>query len=294
MRPAPARSLAAVALLTLLAGCSSKAHVEGAMPGANASALGPDEGDADRFGRLNGTVTNDELLPVAAARVDVLGPDKHATTDLDGYYEIAGLLPGKYTVEVILGQNDPVQREALVEAGATATVDFQVTLQRALVEEPYHVTTIVNGHMGCNVAGEACPGYPGTSDKQRFDHFFEARPVSFLYEVTWQRLGPGPPPGVYDDNQPGWIHRWDFDAKAGPEVTTHRIIVPPYARANMTVLGSVVPKSPATVTVESHGIGFLQNPGFAFEQDFTIYMTTFHLKDESATLCATPPEACPT
>lgn len=287
-RPGPRTLLALLAVLAL-SGCAGPGRPAATLD-PSASATDVTEGSGD-FGRFKGLVLSDEQLPIPAARVEVVGSILYGVTDLEGRYAIADVLPGSYELEVRVGQNPPVRREASVQAGETVTVDFQVTLERPIVEEPYHVTQIVQGRMSCNVAAQACPGYPAMNDKQDFDHLLEGRPVALLYELTRDSTLPPAPAGLGETNQPGWIRRWDFVAESN--VAAYGSSAPPYMRTNVSVPKSITVESPVRVHVETHGVGFLQNPGIAYEEAFTVYMTAFHLRDDSGTLCAAPPDLCP-
>lgn len=286
------RTLGFGLVVVLLAGCASHA-APGSMMQRTSGTTATSASDADpRGGTVQGVVVSDEQSPLAGVVVSILKTDRRTTTDLEGRFAFASVAPGNYEVEARLGENDPVKVVAAVTEGATVDVTLVIVVKRAVAPEAYHELQIAKGHLGCNVAGTTCPGYPSPNEKQRTEHVFEGRPVSFLYEMTWDRFGPASPV-PNDPPQPGWVDRWDVDVAGGNQLHRHDIVRPPYWRDNMTVQAGVTPASPNVVTVSSHPNGFLQVPGMAYEQDYTLYMSAFHLADRSATFCGTPPDKCP-
>jgi len=80
-------------------------------------------------GVINGTATDASTsLPIAGATVEAVGPEtKSTTTDADGYYLIADVPPGDYTVNASAVGYYSNTTSATVKSEETTTVDF--TLQ---------------------------------------------------------------------------------------------------------------------------------------------------------------------
>jgi hypothetical protein len=284
----------------VLAGCTGGTSSPNAV-GQPSAPSDPSIVDPDR-GSIVGQVYNDEQLPVPGARVELQGSTRFTVTNVNGTFRFTHLNPGRYVVEVRLGENDPATVEAMVRAGETTEVQLTVALQKPLENVPYHVTAILRGHMGCNVAGQACPSYPSPNEKTRFDLHFEGQPAAFLNELVWQRFGPGPPPCpvgppassycIQDTGQPGWVHRLYMESRVDNSGRTVNG-GPPYLRGSFPLPPSSPAESPGFVVVKSFPVGFLTVPGYAYEQSFDLYITTQYLRDRSADLCLAPPEYCP-
>lgn len=91
-----------------------------------------------RTGRIEGTVYNDEGMPMAGAKVVAssptqIGGTRKATTDAEGGFRFIGLIPGVFKVVVQkAGFLAGVRKELRVSVGKTATLD--ILLDRAPVK----------------------------------------------------------------------------------------------------------------------------------------------------------------
>ena len=87
-------------------------------------------------GKLLDKENNDEPLPFA--NVIVKGTSKGASTDFDGFYEIAGVPPGTYTLEFSFTGYQTVEiPNVVVEAGKVAVVDATMGATAAALEEVF-------------------------------------------------------------------------------------------------------------------------------------------------------------
>lgn len=88
-------------------------------------------GQRSRTGGIEGVVRDSLGSPVPGAAVGVIGSSQQVFTDADGAFTIAGLPPGRYQVQVVVGAledagltADPVTRE--VRAGELSVADFHL------------------------------------------------------------------------------------------------------------------------------------------------------------------------
>lgn len=113
--------------------------------GATQSATGPssvvEAGTSDQStATITGTVTTDELEPIAGAQVGILELQLAAVTDAAGAFTITGISPGTYSVFAqALGFQSEGQKVTLT-AGETRTMNLQ--LEPLPSDEPYHLTDI--------------------------------------------------------------------------------------------------------------------------------------------------------
>lgn len=167
--------LVALALvLAALAGCTGDAE-------GPARALGGV--DPGRWGTvLRGTVTNEELAPVADAKVRA--GDAETTTADDGSFEVLGLPVGTHVVTVeTAGYHTQEQTVPLVE-GRPALVDFM--LVRAPSTSPYlEVFTFVGFEVCSLVLGVFVYGPPTIPCTERPNTFFPVNmSAHWKYVVT--------------------------------------------------------------------------------------------------------------
>jgi hypothetical protein len=85
-------------------------------------------------GTLTGTVTAANKLPVAQARVRVLGTDLATTTRIDGAFNVAGVPSGKHQLQVVMVGYTPGAMAIEIVAGDTLKV--------SLVLEPLPLETV--------------------------------------------------------------------------------------------------------------------------------------------------------
>ena len=84
-------------------------------------------------GRIAGTVTDPDRLPLAAAQVSIPATRQGASTDARGRYTIVNVAPGTYELRVQrIGQQPQVVPNVTVRDGEETRVD--VTLERAVLE----------------------------------------------------------------------------------------------------------------------------------------------------------------
>lgn len=76
---------------------------------------------------LTGSVTGPDAKPVAMARVNVQGSGESAFTDAQGRFALAGLEPGRRTIQVTARGLEPLSRQVTVAAGAEKSVDLKLT-----------------------------------------------------------------------------------------------------------------------------------------------------------------------
>ena len=111
-------------------------------------------------GTIQGTIVDDTGLTLPAASVRIVGTTQGTSTDADGRYTIAGVLPGTYEVAAtFVGFTEEI-KEVTVAAGQTVTVDFTlaagVQLQAVTVDAlGFATNTDQLGSAQSSVAGEA-------------------------------------------------------------------------------------------------------------------------------------------
>jgi len=82
-------------------------------------------------GKIAGTVVDEETGdPLAGANVIIQGTSMGAATDLNGYYNILNVPPGKYTLRIsMMGYQTVIQKEVSVMVDLTTTLNFQLSQQ---------------------------------------------------------------------------------------------------------------------------------------------------------------------
>jgi hypothetical protein len=94
-------------------------------------------------GIIKGRVTNkasNEAVPFAS--IVLQGSEKGASSDIDGYYELTGLMPGVYNLEVsFIGFEKQVVYEIEVTNARSATVNVQLVEQAVVLEGAEVVTS---------------------------------------------------------------------------------------------------------------------------------------------------------
>ena len=86
----------------------------------------------EQLGRIKGRVIDDQGQPVAGATVTVegaalIGEPRQVKTDARGRFLIQRLAPGPYQVKVVVGEEQPLLRNASVQAGDTASLRIKTT-----------------------------------------------------------------------------------------------------------------------------------------------------------------------
>jgi hypothetical protein len=146
------------ASVLLLSGCVGG---ESATPNdVQATDQAPPEASAatfdDETGAVQGTIINDEGLPVANVLVGVLETGLQTTTAQNGQYTFSNVLPGEYTVSAALLGFEAASKRVTVEAGAIAQANFQ--LVPVAIEQPYYVSVQELGNIQCSISWN--PGAP--------------------------------------------------------------------------------------------------------------------------------------
>ncbi|MGH7565039.1 MAG: carboxypeptidase-like regulatory domain-containing protein, partial [Gemmatimonadota bacterium] len=85
---------------------------------------------------IQGTVTDEGGQPLVGAQVQIVGTDQGAVTDVQGRYQVTGVLPGPIQIQAIYLGYRTENLAAQVAAGAN-TVDF------ALASSPIELDAIV-------------------------------------------------------------------------------------------------------------------------------------------------------
>lgn len=121
---------------------------------------------ADHNGALQGTVINDEGLPLADALVGIFETNEQTSTTRSGEYTFNNVAPGELTVSVSILGYEAATKRVLVEPGAAAQANFQ--LVPVAVDLPFYVSLQDVGNIQCSVSwfpgaplGDPVTGFPG-------------------------------------------------------------------------------------------------------------------------------------
>lgn len=106
------------------------------------------EADKDN-GTVNGKITSHEGKPVGSVTVRLKGTGKTALTGEDGTFVLRNVKPSNYELEVSFVGYENVTKSVTVEEKKTATVDIQLSLSQAQIEE-VTVRTVKNGYKESN------------------------------------------------------------------------------------------------------------------------------------------------
>jgi hypothetical protein len=126
-------SVISIVTVVLLAGCADKS----ALKEVSATTTAPPPPES---GAIAGTVTDEELLPIEKARVQIVGSDGATPieefTDEKGAFSAEGLTPGRYQLFVThVAHRDAVPKFADVLAGEIVEVHFQLDVLR--IQTPF-------------------------------------------------------------------------------------------------------------------------------------------------------------
>lgn len=170
---------AAVCVSMFVAGCSGG-------PGDAASATAAFQGDfAPDAGRIEGLVTDTALMPIPGATIGIVEAEITVLSDDAGFFAITNVPPGRYEVNAFALGYQGGARRVDVEAGATATVQFQLEL--LAVKEPYlEVIGPFDGYFTLFV-GTAIfrGGYAFPDDKVQYDFGMSEGTTTFIGEMRW-------------------------------------------------------------------------------------------------------------
>lgn len=110
---------------------------------------GPEKIEAG-LGGISGTVTDDDLTPVAGAEAAILEQTDIPTvrTDEAGSFVFGNIEPGKYTVAVQKLGFEAAVRQVTVAEDAVADITFAL-IPIAVREDPYYTALIGEGYFAC-------------------------------------------------------------------------------------------------------------------------------------------------
>jgi iron complex outermembrane recepter protein len=86
-------------------------------------------------GSIKGRVTTNEGKAAASVTVTLKGENKSTLTDEEGNFALHHLNPGHYSLEITLVGYETLTQEVTVDAGATATVSFELKLSEKQLED---------------------------------------------------------------------------------------------------------------------------------------------------------------
>jgi hypothetical protein len=146
--------------IVMVAGCagpSTPAAPSAASPEGVSRPASPAEFD-ETTGGIDGAVHDDELRPIPAATVHLIGLGLVAVTDADGHFAFSHLAPGTIEVRAEKEGYGGTSVFTAIRAGAANRLDM--LLSARAIAEGYHVTQIQKGVLGCSfsVAGTAFTG----------------------------------------------------------------------------------------------------------------------------------------
>ena len=142
----------------LLSGCVGGESASD--PNVGPTSVAPPEASAatfdDETGAVQGTVINDEGLPIPGVLVGIIETSAQTTTAQTGEFTFSNVLPGEYTVSAALIGYDAASKRVTVEAGVVAQSNFQ--LQPIAIDAPHYVSLQEQGNIQCSVSWN--PGAP--------------------------------------------------------------------------------------------------------------------------------------
>ena len=249
-------------------------------------------------GGIEGTITNDEGLPLPAADVGIPKLNKFTTADKAGRFSLSHVEPGDHTLFVSLLGHEPASRPVRVTAGEVTRV--VVALMPKAVPTPHALTTIHEGFIDCGYGfltsmGSLACDFADANHKVKFTFDATAEVEAVLGELVWQpgaalaaqslRLtlrksggtecsGVCSPQGQYGDvrgSSPVVVRAeapyagLAFDAATGRATLVWEVWVPGREEAGAPV------------------------PVLVFKQPFTLYQTVFHgMKPEDGFSAVSP------
>ncbi len=159
-------SLVVVPLLIIaFAGCIAGESAATPPPATAAPEASAATFDDDK-GAIQGTVINDEGLPLANVLVGILETNDQTVTAQSGEYTFSNVVPGELTVSVSILGYESASKRVIVEAGMVAQANFQ--LVPVAVDMPFYVSLQDVGNIQCSITwfpgtplGDPVTGFPG-------------------------------------------------------------------------------------------------------------------------------------
>lgn len=208
-----AAAVASLFLLSLFAGCSSKASGSGDLQLANGETVDLDKAasasGAQRAagkGVVSGVVVDPGIRPLAGVNLTVVGKGLTARTDANGIFVLSNLEPGLYTIAARAAGFLPVQTSAEVKAGETTKV--RMVMDADTTPVPYHAATMkFNGFFQASFTGlvdEALDLFvfnqtrgPVTTPARpactcHFVYYPEPNATTHVIEIAWEANPPKP------------------------------------------------------------------------------------------------------
>lgn len=182
------RALVLLLTLGLLAGCVHKGEGEASSLGeAVAQLAGPSEEELARTpGVLQGIVHTVALEPIAGASVAEARLGSNVSTDAAGYFRLNGLVTGEHLLTV--AASGYLTRSVLVNTKNGTTFEVNVSMEPAPRNDPYVETRELEGFLSCAalVQGEArdcASADPNHRDSFEFDVSPDGKNV--VFELVW-------------------------------------------------------------------------------------------------------------
>lgn len=273
-----------VALAVLLAGCVNDAFspLGGERPAAQDAPadLPPGElPDRSTPGQLKGVVTSEALVPLRGANVTLLSLNRTILTGEDGAFHFAGLPNGRTLVYAQAAGHFGKTQAATIRNGTVVTLDFRLT--PLPVVEPYHESVELAGLIACDGVAigptgkqEVHCGSADPNDKRVLEMEIGPKAKSIIVEVVWTPVVPTAKALRFRLETVGFGASDAVLANAtGPSVLRLEIASPSlekYYPGGGTV--RVVADPAPSIAGEESGT----DAGFAAQQTFTVYLTTFY------------------
>lgn len=282
------RPLLAFALVSvlLLAGCAGGGKSANASP----TPTDPNVLPPGVHNVLEGTVQTTDLIPLEGARVLLNGREDNRTTDPAGYYRFENLEPGDYIVTSSLEGYRPKQQRAIIEEQKIFQLDFM--LEEIPSTQPYHTLQEFRGKIACQVAYQTTPentqrpncGAVDPNNRQQKDFDIEPGAAQVQVELVWTQSTAGSriltiTAESLGDNGVQFAHD---RGETGLKVVISQSLL----RKNMPDGGKIriLVEAAPSITGDEAAL----DAGLAFQQDFTIYFTTFYIEPGPPSFSAIP------
>lgn len=303
---------AGIWMAVVFAGC-----IDGGETSRAANATDPNaptaQFDADR-GAIEGIVTDEALTPIDQAAVTLVDAGLPAArTEANGRFAFSFLPPGEYLVLAEAEGFHLGRQTVSISAGTITSVSLR--LASATSDEAFHVTSVLEGYVGCSVAVLVRPlnryqpanvcGIPDLEDK-----YLVSAPVagpdvrelfSIVFETTWrptQVLGSGlfvrcsieADAGSRVFNSPFW----DMMGSSPVRMIINRTVVETMGAATPSFYEKCNPNAPCHFELAHYpwpntlGPGYPVDVGANLEQRFTDYVTEFYQEPAPAEFSALP------